>query len=90
MGAPDIVIADKGPRCAGAQGQQFYRDRNITLQTVVPGNHQSLGGAGRHMYFRDITHRIKDGGGRVENIDWREYASMRIRHLNSQLQQYGG
>ena len=36
-------------------------EQNITIETVTHGNHQSLGDTTRrHMYFKDIAHRILD------------------------------
>lgn len=44
------------------------------------------------MYFRGITHNIKDGGGeeKVGNMDWLGYESMRTMHLNPHAPQNGG
>ena len=92
VGAPDVVIPDNDPRFSLAKVQQFRRD-NSALQTVIRGNRQSLvGTARRHMYFRDITQRIKDGRQekKVDNREWGDYASMCMMHLNSQVQPYGG
>ena len=40
---PDIIIADKDPIFTG--GVRFCQDRNIALQTVIPGHQKSLGAA---------------------------------------------
>ena len=42
FGAPDIIVAVKDPMFVGAKVSQFCRDRNVSLQTEIPGNRQSL------------------------------------------------
>ena len=44
FGTPDIIISDMDQMFTGAEVQQFRRDRNIPLQTVISGDRQSLGG----------------------------------------------
>ena len=48
---PDIIIADKGPRFTDAEVAQFLRGRNITLQPVIPGHHQSVGATERRRRY---------------------------------------
>ena len=43
FGTPDIILADKDARFAGGDRPLFCDRRNIALQTVIPGRHQSLG-----------------------------------------------
>ena len=52
-----------------ANVSQLCRDRKVALQTVIRGRLRSLGETvRRHMYFKDITHRIIDGGKR-KNVE---------------------
>ena len=61
FGEHDIIIADKGPMCTGAEVRQFRTDRDIAIQKVIPGHRQSLGeDERRNSYFRDIAQQIKD------------------------------
>ena len=63
FGTTDIILYDNGPIFTGAQVLQFCSDPNLALQAVIPANRQSLGDTeGRHMYFKDTTHRIIDRG----------------------------
>ena len=49
------MVAGKDSRFIGKVFQEFRTARNIVLQTVIPGHHQSLGGAERrHGLFRSI------------------------------------
>ena len=73
FGAPDIINADKDPRSTWAQISQICRDHNISLQTVIRGDHQSLGATERrHMYYKDTTQQIIDAAKRIkiESKDW--------------------
>ena len=93
FGTPGVITDDKGPRFTGAIVPHFCRDRNVSLQAVIPGLHQSLGPAEeRHRYLKDTTQQII-GGRKRKNVlskDWQGYASMCTMRLNSQVQQYGG
>ena len=93
LGAPDILIVDKDKRFIGEAFRGFRTLRNITLQTVIPGHHQSLGATERtHAYFRGIIDRII--GNRKSNCsthnEWKEFPAMTAIRLNSQVQQYDG
>ena len=93
FGAPDILIVDKDERSIGNIFQDFCTSRNITLQTVIPGHHQSLGATERrHAHFRGIIDHII--GNRksncLSNKQWGEISAMAALRLNSQVQQYGG
>ena len=53
--APEIIAVDKAPMPIGEVFQDFCTSRNIVLQSVIPGRHQSLGAAERrHGHFRMI------------------------------------
>ena len=93
FGTPDILVADKDKRFVGKIFQDFRTSRNITLQTVIPGHHQSLGATERrHGHFRGILDHII--GNRKSNFlpskDRKEFSAMAALHLNSQVQQYDG
>ena len=80
-------------RFIGEISQDFRTDRNIILQTVIPGHHQSLGATERrHAHFRGIIDHII--GNRKINFStpkqWREFSAMTSLRLNSQVQQYDG
>merc|ERR1712112_176904 len=73
--------------------QDFCTHRNITLQTVIPGHHQSLGATERrHGHFRGILDHII--GNRKSNClshkEWKDFSAMTALHLNSQVQLYDG
>ena len=57
--APDISAVDKDMRFIGGNSHDFCSPRNIVLQTVIPGHHQSLGATERrHANFRGIIDNI--------------------------------
>ena len=43
FGSPGIIVVGKDMRFTGWGFQDFRTPRNIGLQTVIPGNHQSSG-----------------------------------------------
>ena len=93
FGTPDILVVDKDKRFVGEIFQDFCTHRNITLQTVIPGHHQSLGATERrHGHFRGILDHII--GNRKSNClsskEWKEFSAMTALHLNSQVRQYDG
>ena len=93
FGTPDILVVDKDKRFTGEIFQDFCTSRNITLQTVIPGHHQSLGATERtHAHFRGIIDHVI--GNRksncLSNKQWREFSAMAALHLNSQVRQYDG
>ena len=54
--APGIIVVDKDSSSTGGIFQDFRTARNIALQTVIPGHHQSLGATERRSgHFRMIT-----------------------------------
>ena len=46
FGTPAIMVVDKDSGCTGGF-RDFRNARNIVLQTVIPGGHQSLGATDR-------------------------------------------
>ena len=53
FGAPDILVAGKDKKIRWVEfTQDFCTSHNITLQTAIPGHHQSLGATERtHAQF---------------------------------------
>ena len=93
FGAPDILVVGKDKRFTGEIFQDFCTARNITLQTVIPGHHQSLGATERrHAHFRGIIDHII--GNRKSNClshkEWGEFSDTAALHLNSEVRQYDG
>ena len=59
---PEIMATGKDSRFIGKVFQEFCTARNITLQTVIPGHHQSLGEAERRRgLFRSIIDHVVGG-----------------------------
>ena len=53
FGTPGIILVDKDAIFVGKKFPRSCTDRNVTLQTVIPGHNQSLGGTERRRrYFR--------------------------------------
>ena len=60
---PDIILSDRDSRFVGSEFARFRNGKSVTLQTVIPGRHQSLGATEMgHMYFKDITTQTIDKG----------------------------
>ena len=73
MGAPAILSDQQDSGFIGKICQDFHTEANIVLQTVIPGNHPSLGATDRrHGLFRGITVRLieKKGIHITTNKDW--------------------
>ena len=92
--AADIIMTDKDSRFLRlGEFSRFRNEGNITLQTAIPGRRQSLGsGERRHMYFKDIKLQIIDKrmNRQTKPVDWQEYASLSMLHLDPQSLQYDG
>ena len=93
FGAPDIMATDKDSRFVGGVFHEFRTTRNIIPQSVIPGNHQSLGATGsRDGLFRtSMDHVI--GNRKPSSLvrrEWGEFAAMTTMRLNSQVRQFGG
>ena len=79
-------------RFTGSKFPRFGNELNITLQTIIPGYHQSWGETeSGNMYFKGITQQILDKrkNKRIETVDWGEYDVTRMAHLKSKAQHYG-
>ena len=58
-GAPEIIVVGKDSEFTGEIVQDFCTCRNIVLETVIPGHHQSLGATERRRgHFRTIIDHI--------------------------------
>ena len=93
FGTPEIMATDKDSRFIWKVFQEFCTARNIILQTVIPGHHQSLGATERrHGLYREINDRVignwKPNSAR--RIEWKESAAMTMMRINSQARQFGG
>ena len=59
FGAPEIMAVGKDSRFIGNVFRDFCTARNIVLQAVIPGHHQSLGETERrHGLFRSIIAHV--------------------------------
>ena len=77
----------------GEISQDFRNARNVVLQTVIPGRHQSLGATARRRgLFRSIIdHAIGNKKPwNLSNKEWKEFAAMTTMRLNAQVPQFGG
>ena len=83
----------KDSRFTGEVFQEFRTARNVVLQTVIPGHHQSLGATerGRGLFRSLIDHLV---GGKKPNSpsrkEWGEFSAMTMMRLNAQVRQFGG
>ena len=86
------MTADKDSGFTGEVSQGFCTARNIVLQAVIPGNHQSLGvNERRRALFRSITdHAIGNKKPNSLSNEWEEFAAMTMMRLNSQERKFGG
>ena len=92
-GAPEIMVAGKDSRFIGKVPQEFCDARNVVLQTIIPGHHQSLGATERRRgMFRPITdHAIGNKNPNSSSRkEWEEFAEMAMMRLNSQVGEFGG
>ena len=90
-GAPEILVVGKDMWFIGKIFRDFCAPRNVVLQTVIPGYHQSLGAAGnRRGHFRmTIDHIIGYGRNSPTHKEWAGFLAMTMMHLNSLLQKIG-
>ena len=93
FGAPDISIVDRDMGFIGKIFQYFSPSRNIVLQAAIHGSRKSLGAKERRRgHSRAITDHIV--GNRKTNClarkEWEESTSMKMMHLNSNVQQLDG
>ena len=89
--APGFSLTGKDTMFIWSKLPKFCNERNITLQTVIPGHHQCLGGDEMaRMHFTEITHEIIDKRTKrkIEAVDWQEYASMCTMRLDWQVRKY--
>ena len=92
-GEPGILLTDKDSMFTCSKSSQFCNERNITLQTVIPGHQQSLGATERgRMNFKDISQQFIDKGTKrtMDNVYLQDRAAICALHFRPQVQQYGG
>ena len=93
FGTPAIMVTDRDSGFIGEVSQEFRTARNVVLQPVIPGHHQSLGATERRRgLFRSIIdHAIGNKKpNSPSNKEWEEFAAMAMIRLNPQVRQFGG
>ena len=75
-------------RCSLDPPLWFCAERNIKLQTVIPGRHHILGATElRHLLFMGITEQLVEEkkASSISNIDCESCGAMCTFHLNTQM-----
>ena len=94
FGAPGIISVCTDSRFIGEIPHGFCTSRNIGLQTVIPGHHQSSGANERRRgHFRVIIDHIIGSNNKSNCLvekERGEFVDMATMRLNSQAQQFDG
>ena len=93
FGTPEILMVDMDSRFGGKMFQDFRTARNIILQAAIPGHHQSFGATERrHRLFRAIIDHVvgERKPKKLSNTELKEFSSMTMMHMYSQVQHYDG